>query len=371
MPQISTFFSKTRWTTLLCTSILTLTSCNSDEDTEGAPDSPQIIGSWSGTQVYENPVSGTKSKHLEVTFSTDITGELTYEGVSTYSYGKFTYSISGNTISCNGVWASSNEDVDTDFGMSLRIEGDRLIPIDRYQGFILTRDGSVVTNGNGAEIVDNSDILPGVWVKSDHSVVLEFSASNSYTMYSIDSANPDRYSSTESGDYLYDPLRSLLIIGNVKYEIRNISLTELCIYNTHTYRLELYKRGTSNDIPNQADVKEYICNGFRWSTSDNKQTFIFMSNGYASYMEQSNVSVGSFGKTSLIATGTYYVSGQTITCHYSEVSWEGGQYSQYANIFPGWKYDTPTTKTYTVKQASNGVLWLLCSDGDNIKLYSY
>lgn len=365
MPKINSLVHKISCIAFLCCFLVALSSCGGDDD---SPDFSEITGTWTGTRYYENPVSGIKSNSLEVTFNSDKTGEITYEGVTIFSYGKFQYSFSGNTISCRGVWANTNEDVDLDFTISFRIEGERLIPIDRYQNFILTRDGSVSTNGDGEEIVDNSELLPGVWVKIDKSAVLELFSSDTYTLYKVDPDDPDSYLSDVSGSYYYDAIRSLLVLGNVRYELRGISSEALYIYNTETGRLDCYERGSSKDIPEQPDIKSYLNKYLVWSTKNTDYVFSFFSNGSVQYFENTTVKVNYSGTVTLSAKGTYSVSGKTITCRFTDVYWENGQDSKYANIFPGWVYDKPCTKTYTVKKISDTNLWLECEDGSVLKM---
>lgn len=129
-----------------------LVSCGGDDE----PDYNDIVGSWYGTRSYYNSVGGTKYQYLTVRFNADKTGSLEYEGPTSVSIGYFSYSISGKTITCKGVWASSLGDADSNFTFTLDIQGDRLKPTSLYTYFILTRDGSVVTDGDGNEVTGDS-----------------------------------------------------------------------------------------------------------------------------------------------------------------------------------------------------------------------
>lgn len=368
MSHIHSIFFKTLSATLAVIISFAISSCSGDDD---SPATKDISGSWSGTQAYTNPVSGTKYKYLTLTFNAGGKGDLTYESPVGYSYGIFSYTVINNQVKCTGVWATTDDDtVDTDFTMTLEIHGDRLIPIDRYSGFILTIDNSVITDDQGNELIDGSHLLPGVWISTDNSAILEFHDLNKYTLYQIDSDDRNSYSYSVSGEYSYDFLRNILIIGNSRNEVRTLNASELIMMNLDTYNLLSFKRGTSNDIPKGADIKDYLYNAaLLWSSASSKETFKFNKNGNVVYWERSNVQVGSWGKACLTAQGTYSVNNKTIICNFTDVSWEGGNYSQYANIFSGWEYNKPCTKTYTVTKAADGILELITPDGYTIRLH--
>lgn len=116
-----------------------------------------IVGSWKGTRTYNNPVGGIKYQYLYLDFYDDGTGKMEYESPVSYSIAYFEYSVSSNIVRCKGAYADTYGDVASDFQMTLTLEGDRLIPNDRFPDFILTKDGSVITDGNGEEIKDPSD----------------------------------------------------------------------------------------------------------------------------------------------------------------------------------------------------------------------
>lgn len=127
------------------------TACSGDDD---EPQQANIVGHWSGTHTYTNPVSGRKYSYLSIDFYADGTGMLEREGPSSTSVAYFTYQVSGTTITCTGARGNtSEEDIETNFNMTLRIEGDRIKPLERYTQYILTRDGSITTTSNG-EIVN-------------------------------------------------------------------------------------------------------------------------------------------------------------------------------------------------------------------------
>ncbi len=129
-----------------------ITSCSKDDIQSIS--SKDIIGSWYGTFTYENPASGTKYQYLTMQFNEDETGEFEYKGPTQCTVASFNYSINGHTVKCEGYECQIGGEV-KDFNMSLKYEGDRLIPVNKLTKFILTRDGSIITDQNG--IVGETD----------------------------------------------------------------------------------------------------------------------------------------------------------------------------------------------------------------------
>lgn len=136
---------------LLCA--VMLVSCDKDDE----PSKSEIIGTWYGTRSYYNPAGGTKYQYLTIKFEANGTGSLEYEAPTSYSVAQFTYSVKKDIITCVGAYANSYGDIESDFEISLRIEGDRLIPLNRYTLFILTKDNSVMTDSNGNEVNNNNN----------------------------------------------------------------------------------------------------------------------------------------------------------------------------------------------------------------------
>ena len=64
----------------------------------------------------------------------------------------FTWSASGGRLVCKGAYASTSGDLSGDYQMECRIESRRLIPTGQFSTFILTKDNSVMTDGDGNEI---------------------------------------------------------------------------------------------------------------------------------------------------------------------------------------------------------------------------
>ena len=108
-----------------------------------------ISGTWYGTRTYVNPVSGRKYVYLTVEFGDNKTGLLEYQTPTSIGEAVFEYSISRKEIKCNGVYANSDGDVEDRF-FNFKIDGDRL-NTESFGGFILTKDGSVITDSDGNE----------------------------------------------------------------------------------------------------------------------------------------------------------------------------------------------------------------------------
>ena len=125
-------------------------SCGSDDETLR----DDLLGTWYGIFKYKNPVSGTKYHYLDITLNENKTGEFSYERANDISVGHFTYTVSDSRIKCNGVSINSDGDVE-DLYLELKIDGNRLIPQNKFTHFILTKDGSVVTDSSGSS--DNSN----------------------------------------------------------------------------------------------------------------------------------------------------------------------------------------------------------------------
>lgn len=144
--------------TVLCLAVC-LYGC-SDDDDEYIPS--DLVGNWSGTHSYYNPVGGTKYQYLYIDFYSDGTGMLEYEAPTSYSCAYFEYGVSGNSVVCNGAYASTSGDMSERFNLTLVRSGDTLIPQGQFSLFILTRDGSITTDGNGnivgsGNVEDNDD----------------------------------------------------------------------------------------------------------------------------------------------------------------------------------------------------------------------
>ncbi len=258
------------------------------------------------------------------------------------TYGSFNYSVSDNTISCSGYRSSG--DGTEEFQMFLEIHGDRLIPIDKYTQFILTRDGSVVTNGDGDEVIDKSDLLQRVWVETNGTTVMKFGMST-VEEYILESPYSSYYKSYGKLDYSYSPERNKLWIGSGAFDIRLLDESSLSIIRESDNVVFEYTVGDESDIP---EGSLYGMLTYKpWGSEDTYYTFYFTPAGGVVYFEESYPNTGNWD-IYLRAEGTFSVSGNKVQCNYTSVWWAGGESSQNKNIFSGWTYGKPCTKTYTV-----------------------
>ena len=335
-------------------------------DSQGLDEKYDIVGTWYGTSSYYNPVSGTKFRHLTIEFWEDFTGELQFEGPTNFKVAYFKWSVSNGIIQCNGASANIEGDVDADFSLSLRIDGDRLIPQNQYGYFILTRDGSVETNSDGDEIVDKSEMLKRVWITTVGDIVLNLKSDDTFEEYVLESPYSDKYLSVSKGSYTYDSRYDRLMINGVSFDITLLDEESLMISGNG--KLIAYNAASPSDIPSQPDLHGMLVEHRIWSSENSKYKFVFSYNGKdIAYLEKSNVKVGSYGIVPMTAQGTYTLSGNKLTCNFTSVYWEGGNLSQYADIFPGWTYNKPCTKIFTIE--SNGDESIIVTDEKGNRIY--
>lgn len=353
--------------TLTASLILTLlfASCNSDDDLV----INDLVGTWYGTRTYYNPASGTKYQYVTIEFEANGTGSLEYEAPSTYSVAEFVYSVNNNTVTCRGAYVNSNGDVDSDFEMNLRIDDDRLIPLDRYNMFILTKDNSVMTDGDGNEFIDDSELIEGVWLHSSREVVLVINGSD-YTKYTLPSTSSNIYSYKTEGWFSYQILQKYVLLDGVKYDVLALSANTLQLRSSNGTNFS-YTRGTVADIPtngeNSTNYQEILESPtFGWKTSNGTYIISFSNSGSVFHIETSSKKLGSYGYINLDAQGTYSLSGKTITCTFTDVWWQSGN-SSAKDFFPGWSYGNTNIRIYTIESINVEIMVLTC-DG---KRYTY
>ena len=223
---------------------LTLGAC----DDKNEPNVDSIVGSWYGTRTYYNPAGGAKYQYLSISLESNGTGTLEYESPVSYSVAKFVYEVNGNKISCKGAYANTYGDVESDFTMTLSIEGDRLIPIDQYQNFILTRDNSVMTDGDGNEIVDQSNLLQQVWVSTSGETIVMFQEST-YIEYVLSSPFAKTYTNCYENGYSYNAARKLINIAGTQFDILLLTATYLSLKSQNGGEIFNYNIGSEADIP--------------------------------------------------------------------------------------------------------------------------
>lgn len=239
---------------------LTIGACRDKNE----PNANSITGSWYGTRSYYNPAGGTKYQYLSMSFESNGTGTLRYESPVSFSVAKFVYKISGNKITCKGAYANTYGDVESDFTMDLSIEGDRLIPINKYQQFILTRDDSVMTDGDGNEIIDQSDLLHQVWISTSGETVVIFQEST-FIEYELSSQFSKTYTNRSDGSYSYDPARKLINITGTQFEILLLTSKYLSLKNKNNSKIFNYNVGSESDIPvSEDELYKGTANGHNW-----------------------------------------------------------------------------------------------------------
>lgn len=234
---------------MFCTILMCVgfTACGDDDDGGSAAN---IVGSWYGTRTYYNPVGGTKYQYLSITFESNGTGSMEYEAPGSFSVAKFTYRVQGNTIVCVGAYANTYGDSASDFTMKIAIEGDRLVPIDKYSNFILTRDGSVMTDGDGNEVIDQSNLLQNVWKENLGGTVLVINSST-YTEYVLTSSFSNTYSYYNEGTVFYDASRKIINFNGIQFKLKLLTETTLSIQRESDGYVLNYTRGNLSDIPNR------------------------------------------------------------------------------------------------------------------------
>ncbi len=314
-------------------------------------DFDSVTGSWYGTRAYYNPVGGTKYQYLTIKFENNGSGSLEYEAPGSYALAYFSYSIKNGVITCNGGYANTYGDVDDNFNLKLKIEGNRLIPLNKYTVFILTKDNSVMTDGNGEELINNTELLYGVWLHSSGEVVLVLNQS-SYTEYTLLSPASNIYSKKTEGVIIYNLLNKYLLINGNKFDLLNLTKTELQIRSEKNVVFN-YTRGTVSDIPtngeNSEDYKSILeAAELGWADNNPEINIRFYDSNKIKYMERSSKSLGSWGHVWLDASGTYSVSGKTITCNFNSVYWQSGD-SYAKDYFPGWTHNQPCTKKFIIE----------------------
>ncbi len=232
---------------------LILCSFKCTDDEEELVDQ-RVVGTWYGKYSYNNPVTGVNYRYLMVTFNNDNTGILEYESPLGLGVGSFVWTTSKNQVSCYDGGYVDYEGVASAFSMKLRIEGDRLIPEDRFTSFILTRDGSVETDVDGNEIVDNSTLLQNVWVETGGKSVMWFKDAMNVVEYRFeDTSNPDIYSFRRNTQYSYSARDNEIKIEDDVYSIVGVNGKELTLrMTTSPYSMHMYDIGTKQDIPSDA-----------------------------------------------------------------------------------------------------------------------
>lgn len=342
-------------------------SCGKDDDNL----QEDIVGTWYGIRSYYNPVGGTKYQYLTIKFESNRLGSLEYESPVSYAAAKFTYSVHENKIICQGAYANTNGDISEDFNMILRIEGDRLIPIDTYSMFILTRDGSVETDGYGDEVIDDSQLIYGVWVHSSNEVVIVFDYSK-FTEYTLLSASSNIYKKKTEGSFSYDYRQKYILINGARFNILSLTENSLQIKSESSNTIYNYKRGTEANIPSNGesseDYRTLLELPLYWKDNNRVRSFSFHHSNQVFYGEESSKPYGSWGYIFLNAKGTYWISGNEINCVFDDVSWQDGK-SGSKDYFPDWVCGEKNLKVFTIENINTESMKLRFENGKSYYFY--
>ena len=337
--------------------VLISSSCSSDE-----PRNEELSGTWYGTHYYINNGS-VKYQYITLILNPDKTGTMEYESPVSFSAAKFVWSVNKDILICNGAYANTSGEVSGNYRLECRIENSRLIPINHYNVFILTKDNSIITDGNGEEITNPDDqlnTLQNVWVEDNRESVIIFYPNGKYEEYILSKPGDNYYSKFYVGTYRFEPFQKHLIINTTIWDILKLAEDNLILKNGN--KQLKYHMGTKNDIPKQSDLKAYLSSTI-WIDKKGKYLFTFKNDGTVSYFEYSGKRYGSFGEIVLRADGNYSVNGSTVTCRYSDVSWEYGS-SGTSKWFPGWTYGVSCTKTYKVEVTPSSGLMITFPDSN-------
>ena len=330
--------------------LLAVTSSCSDNDdtTDDGSVTANLIGNWYGTRYYVNN-GAIKYQYLTLTLNADKTGSMEYEAPTSFSAASFTWRVSGDRLICNGAYANTDGDTSIDYNLECQIVQDRLIPSGQFSVFILTKDNSVMTDGEGKETASSENqlsMLQNVWVATDKTSVIEFQTGNRYEEYIMSYAGASNYSEHYVGEYRFSPLNKTLTIGTSLWDVVTLDSKNLVLKKGS--RTLSYTLGSNRDIPAKSDLKAYLASASGWSDSRNKYFFKFNDDGSVRYIEDSGRKYGSYGQINLGASGRFSVSGSTVTCNFSDVFWEYGK-SGTAGWFPGWVCDQSCTKKYVIE----------------------
>lgn len=229
-------------------------SCGSDDD---APEENNFLtGEWIGKHFYYTS-STFKYQYLYVTLNPNHTGELEYESdAGSYAFASFKWSKSGDYININGVFASANGDginADENFTLTLEIKSNNLLKVTsgRFNPFVLTKDGSVETNGDGQMVSDKSEMLHKIWVDNNDGLrVVQIYPNREFEEWILDNPKSNKYILHEESDYYYDYRKNLLRFGYTDYTISILTDDLLTIYRPGT--IINFRSGTNSDIPTQS-----------------------------------------------------------------------------------------------------------------------
>lgn len=256
-----------KWLHLVLAAIISsalITACGNDDEPEGGD---SAVGNWVGLSYYNNPVGGVKQQELYVSFNANNTGDLEFRGSTQTSFAYFTYKQKKNIISCSGAYASTSGSVETDFEMDFKLKDGRLYPCSKYTQFILSRDGSIITDADGNEISNNSSYLEGVWIREGgYDIMYFYPDGETYEEYILEEPGSKSYTTHLVDTYSYDPILKVLYIGSTKWNINILTSTTLSISNKSSKTTYTFTKGSYSDLPDSKDTRSILISGKYWST---------------------------------------------------------------------------------------------------------
>lgn len=323
--------------------VLFATSCSGDDDPKSSALDNDVSGTWYGTRFYI--VNGNvKFQYLTLTLDSNGSGTMIYDAPDIYSTAHFRWSVKGNNVVCRGAYANTDGDLNDDYTLECQIKGDQLKPLNHYSLFILTKDDSILVDENGNITMnpdEQLDALRNVWVSTDRTTVIRFYQNNSYDEYVLTAPGSDFYKVHNTGDYSLNAFNKTLLINSALWDVETLTNETLVIKNG-TRQLK-YSIGSYNDMPKEADLEQLLTANKIWYNS--KYQFVFYDRNKISYIETSDKSYGSWGKINLTADGIFDVNGNTVTCYFSDVSWQDGSGGA-SKLFSDWTNGQACTKKY-------------------------
>lgn len=333
--------------------VLSLLLCFSCKDNDESASGYDIVGTWYGEYKYYNPAAGYKTQFLTITFNPDGTGELDYEAPTSFSKALFRYEVSDEVVRCNGAYATSfgDGDYDENFSLNLHISADRLIPEGKFNMFVLSRSGASDSAGNGNN-PDYSKSLLNTWISDDGKNILNITSDRVET-YVVNTRNEYVYYGLHDYSDYYNREDRTIVFECTTWFIKECNESRLVLNaNGYTY---IYTAGRSSDIPLKPDLQEYLPSVVRIESLTGKYSLYFGHGNKVTYFENSDVEVNTKYsgriKPTLIAVGEWeagFRDGEII-CYFASVSWQGDEYDENKNLFPGWECNKPCIKYITIK----------------------
>lgn len=259
-------------------SALQFASCSSSSD-EPKPDSPskiskdELVGTWNGCQCFKSAHGGYKYSYVTAELLSNGTGQVKQENnddVITFM-GGFTWTISGNTVKCQGVSASISGSVSMDFTISFEYRDGRLYAKDRFDPYILSKGSITCINSEGKEVIDRSDYLGGVWISDDGKDMLDIQVhgfdnyTQSHTLhirtYILTPNSKDSYEEMIEDNYagycLVENTLWTISTNTENYNQVDFTITELNAKEMrlmHYDTVKRYTKGTYQDLPRKKNL---------------------------------------------------------------------------------------------------------------------